>query len=1821
MSTRTIRIRGTKVASGSRGAIQPDGPQPLFSLAPGNARDGASDEIEVNADTVVRVSLENGFVLWSRADDLTREYGNPPPRGEGGAWEFTRLTPRRAVVSERGAVGLLIRVLDFFKIDAKKKVAGKLAKVLEDKKLHDSGPGLCRVAPGNALSLTPVPGSGPLPAAAGPTLIFLHGTASSTTGSFGKLWDAQNDDARKLRESWPARYGDRIFGLEHRTLTESPIQNAMALLKRLPEGADLHLVSHSRGGMVGELLCLSGAKQLDKVLTSSQINKFFEVDRSIAPQMGLAPLSADEAAARNAAYAADRDLLGEFVALLGTKKIRVSRFVRVACPARGTTLASGRLDRWLSVLDYLSFTSLGNGVIGGAVDFMQAIVAERTDPRTMPGIEAMIPGSALTRLLNSLPELATDADLSVIAGDIEGGDSLWNSIKVLATDWFYKNEHDLVVDTSSMLGGLPRLNGGARYRKDQGSKVNHFRYFTNSQSVSWLRAALTRGDDESAGFQPIAPKSRGESPIGRALSRRRDGQAPKPIAVVLPGTMGSELKAGDDHVWLNYGALFAGGLGKLRMGKPDISPIGLVDDFYGPLVDFLARSHDVDIFPYDWRHSIRTAASRLAEMLAPLVDRAERTQQPVRLVAHSMGGLVVRSMIADGGAGAALWKRIQKLPGSRFLMLGTPNLGSYEAVRWLTGFNPTQAKLALLDIGHSTDDIVGIVRAYPGLLELLPFAPNDRDFTDITRWQAIKDGTDAGWEMADPATLKEAAASWQRLREAPIDPLMCYVAGCQPATVVDYRLVSREDDPPSQRQKLEFIATAGGDGTVSWDSGRLPGVQTWYVEDTAHDELCAQPKAFPGYLDLLDKGTTALLPATPPAAARAAGGNETFVMPSMPLADSIPGPDDLGTFGFSGGIPVDPRASRCFYGRGNGAKAGQIIQVGITHGNLAYARHPVVVGHYQGDTIVSAEKAVDRQLDGALSRRADLNIYPGPLGSSQTFLNDSPTAKPSGAVVVGLGEVGKLGTGQLEEAMRSALLDFALIVAHWPDDRFGEATRPRSAAISCLLVGTGAGGMPVGDAVESVLRAAIAANARLADSEMDGKVLIDRVEFVELYEDLAISAAHALRKAVENPELADNLNWPKKAIEPGQAGRHRLRADEPPEWWHRLEIVVDKNNDQTLRFTFPTDKARAEETMATGQLSLADSFIELACQETNRNSEAAKTLFELLLPVRIKEISTQQGNLVLLVDQRSARYPWELLEDRWGSSPRPPAVGAGMIRQFKTETFRARPAYAPDNTALVIGNPDLGKSGDFADLPGACNEAHSVVDTLSNAGYDVTDRIGTTTPAILEALHREKWRILHLAGHGVHEYKSARMAVARSGMVIGLDTILTPGDIDQMRWVPELVFINCCHIGRIDGHGKTEPGVLAANLAEQFINMGVKAVIAAGWAVDDAAGKVFAEVFYRRMVDGEFFGEAVRAARESIFTRCENVNTWGAYQCYGDPNYRLAHGIVVRQTAGLPYATPHELVVDLDNFASSLRDGGDNTELADRIEDRLKRIPAEQKADWMARADVAAALGFVWGEAGEWEKGIATLRLAIAAESGQCAVRVIEQLANYEVRQAGRQWLDAKPEQRDDLLRASLRQAIEPAIIRLAALCASGPTSERLSLIGSAYKRLAMIEPAEGGRCEALVNMAEHYREAYRRQKKAYAFTNWASAALLIQRFYPEQPLDQAPLLGLATLPKDIASLRKTLDKGNASAPSFWDSASLADLDLVQTMEESQPGKRRKASAAPESARKIYRQAVQRGASVRERASVTEHLDFLRVHFPDTDPMVGLIDQIKEDLT
>ena len=107
----------------------------------------------------MRVELDNGFELWTRADALVREHGRRSLARDGGdAWEFDTLgdtlgnthppTAGDASRGERGALGLGIRVLEFFGIRVEEKAATKLGRWFEDRKLEGGKPGL------HALSLT-----------------------------------------------------------------------------------------------------------------------------------------------------------------------------------------------------------------------------------------------------------------------------------------------------------------------------------------------------------------------------------------------------------------------------------------------------------------------------------------------------------------------------------------------------------------------------------------------------------------------------------------------------------------------------------------------------------------------------------------------------------------------------------------------------------------------------------------------------------------------------------------------------------------------------------------------------------------------------------------------------------------------------------------------------------------------------------------------------------------------------------------------------------------------------------------------------------------------------------------------------------------------------------------------------------------------------------------------------------------------------------------------------------------------------------------------------------------------------------------------------------------------------------------------------------------------------------------------------------------------------------------------------------------------------------------------------------------------------------
>jgi CHAT domain-containing protein len=86
--------------------------------------------------------------------------------------------------------------------------------------------------------------------------------------------------------------------------------------------------------------------------------------------------------------------------------------------------------------------------------------------------------------------------------------------------------------------------------------------------------------------------------------------------------------------------------------------------------------------------------------------------------------------------------------------------------------------------------------------------------------------------------------------------------------------------------------------------------------------------------------------------------------------------------------------------------------------------------------------------------------------------------------------------------------------------------------------------------------------------------------------------------------------------------------------------------------------------------------------------------------------------------------------------------------------------------------------------------------------------------------------------------------------------------------------------------------LLAPSFAEAFFARGVANFICTAWPVDDEAALKFARRFYLGIlgleIPVESLHEAMREARREIARLGPGgMQTWGAYQHYGDPNLRI----------------------------------------------------------------------------------------------------------------------------------------------------------------------------------------------------------------------------------------------------------------------------------------------------------------------------------------------
>jgi tetratricopeptide (TPR) repeat protein len=923
------------------------------------------------------------------------------------------------------------------------------------------------------------------------------------------------------------------------------------------------------------------------------------------------------------------------------------------------------------------------------------------------------------------------------------------------------------------------------------------------------------------------------------------------------------------------------------------------------------------------------------------------------------------------------------------------------------------------------------------------------------------------------------------------------------------------------------------------------------------------------------------------------------------------------------------------------------LEVRVIHGDLVYASHPVLVGHYAGDPIVSAEAVLDRHLDRELSYRAQLGMYAGRIGTAEVVLQASrknasrSNAGPSGAVVIGLGQVGELTPGGLTRSIEVGLL--RLVQGH---RACGEPVA--QLRVSSLLVGSGEGGVGLERAIESILRGVMLINRRLAELPRNGgepSGAIVGIDFVELYEDRALEAlrcAEQLRQQGTFPTLDVAL-----PLQRSEGRCRRASYGAPDGWWTRLSIATDEKVEGRVRFTAHGGLARAAEEPLDLQLGLVERLLtESLSSSAARWEGLPRTLFELLVPKAFKGSASERRNLALVLDDGTARYPWEMLADRLSHDDEPLGVGAGLLRELVVSSPPAV-AHAEGNRALVVGDPP----SSLVELPGAQAEAKQVAATLSARNWTLRRQIRKdsdsdkrpgqaeiSAASILDAVLCNDYRIIHFAGHGIYDGTSP----LRSGMVLGdlapktrgaenagsdsvpqaesrsrrpaLDregdgakhALLTPAEVAQMRLLPELVFVNCCHLGRIE---ETPPHRLAANLGTALIRAGVKAVVVAGWAVDDSAGQTFARVFYEQMLDGRAFGSAVREARRATREAHPDTNTWAAYQCYGPPGFRLhLHGSASGPSRPFRYVDPCELAVELENLVGRIRVAGSTgtSRLADELEG-LERTVAAQ--GWSTHPEVLRGLARVHGELGRFEEALAHYSRARKEESDCLTLDDLQQRVNFQARLGARLWKEASTRlQSSDGTATARRRAsrdlraarkhIDDAIADGERLRELEETAEGLSILASAYKCRAMTEAGDSDSSRSklekdLEAMIDAYAAAAARKalNRAYPLLNALLGVVLLGGPSKTAAEGRPELWGDAGFLEALETAR--MDLSRVEPRDFWQAIMPTDLSLIEALADGHLADRAAELAAS------YAAASRSRGSARELESVNKSFDFI----------------------
>jgi len=575
----------------------------------------------------------------------------------------------------------------------------------------------------------------------------------------------------------------------------------------------------------------------------------------------------------------------------------------------------------------------------------------------------------------------------------------------------------------------------------------------------------------------------------------------------------------------------------------------------------------------------------------------------------------------------------------------------------------------------------------------------------------------------------------------------------------------------------------------------------------------------------------------------------------------------------------------------------------VVNGDLTFEEEPLLVGHYRATRLMGTESIIDKVLGHAMSDSLDLGVYPVEPGTHRIFPNRSAprelswqTPRPRAVIVAGLGQEGKLRSADLVHTVRQAVIA-------WVEREVERGAQEAALSLAATLLGSGGTGVTPGQAAQLVAQGVYQANELIRRSS-DRRRLpeVRELRLVELYLNRATEAWEALKMLAHASPTRYRVTEPIVAGA-GSLERPLVSGYRGAEYdYITAETRQDVNGNPFISYALDTKRARTEVRAQATQARLLHDLVATASSELNTDQQIGRTLYNLLVPLELEAFLASSGETQIEVDKGTAGIPWELLDDASPTrSPqaKPWAIRSKLLRKFRTETFRTQVTEADtDASILIIGEPEC--PPDYPPLPGALEEAREVYKLLTSASELAPESVrrlfaedqmqsGPDARQVVDALFERSWRVVHVAGHG----EPVSPKGDRGGVVLSNDTFLGASEIKAMRVVPELVFVNCCHLAagsrrsllREPQRGIFDRAAFASSLAQALIEVGVRCVVAAGWAVDDSAASAFATTFYEALLRGERFIDAVAVARGKAFEF--DGNTWAAYQCYGDPDWRF----------------------------------------------------------------------------------------------------------------------------------------------------------------------------------------------------------------------------------------------------------------------------------------------------------------------------------------------